>query len=75
MDHITTIDVEGMTCANCVAHVREELEQVPGVRTVSVDLRTGQASAVQVVADRVLGEHALREAIDEAGYTVAAIRF
>lgn len=73
MDHITTIDVEGMTCTNCVAHVSEELEQVAGIQDVSVDLRTGEASPVRVVSDHELDDRTLREAIDEAGYAVAAI--
>lgn len=74
MDRVTVIDVEGMTCANCVAHVTEELEQVDGVLNVSVELRTGQASPVQVFANHPLDEQALRNAVDEAGYTVSAIR-
>ena len=62
MDHLTMIDIDGMTCANCVAHVSEELEQVPGA-----------TSPVRVVSDQELDDQALRAAVDEAGYTVAAI--
>lgn len=40
---ITTIQVTGMTCENCVRHVREALEAVPGVQRAEVDLASGQA--------------------------------
>lgn len=73
MDRTTTIDVEGMTCASCVSHVTEALEEVPEVLNVSVELRTGEPSAVTVVSNTELDDSALRAAIDEAGYTVAAI--
>lgn len=74
MSRVTIIDVEGMTCANCVAHVTEELEQVDGVLNVSVELRTGAPSPVQVFANEPLDEQALRDAVDEAGYSVSEIR-
>ncbi len=73
MDRITTIDVTGMTCANCVAHVTEELREVPHVLDVTVELRTDEPSRVTVVSDRSLDEQALRDAVDEAGYTATAI--
>jgi copper chaperone CopZ len=73
IDRTTVIDVEGMTCAHCVAAVTEELTEVPDVSKVSVILRDGGTSEVTVVADAVLDHDALRAAVDEAGYTVAAI--
>ncbi|WP_163544897.1 heavy-metal-associated domain-containing protein [Occultella kanbiaonis] len=74
MDRTTTIDVTGMTCANCVAHVTEELEGVDGVLNVSVELRAGEPSPVTVVSNGPLDETAVRDAVDEAGYDVVAIR-
>ncbi|WP_420113149.1 heavy-metal-associated domain-containing protein [Pseudactinotalea sp.] len=72
-DRTTTVDVEGMTCGNCVAHVTEAIEGVDGVLNVSVELRTGEASPVTVVTNEPLDEQAVRAAVDEAGYRVAAI--
>lgn len=72
-DRTTTVDVEGMTCSNCVAHVTEAIESVDGVLNVSVELRTGEASPVTVVTNGALDEAAVRAAVDDAGYTVAAI--
>lgn len=73
-DRTTVIDVEGMTCANCVTHVTEDLLEVDGVLDVSVELRSGEASPVTVVSNDPLDDAVLRAAIDEAGYTVAGIR-
>lgn len=73
MDRTTTIDVEGMTCGNCVKHVTEALTGLEPVLDVSVELRAGEASPVTVVSNHALDEAAVRAAIDEAGYTVTAI--
>lgn len=70
MSTVTTLGVTGMTCGNCVAHVTKDLETVPGVENVSVELRVGDASEVTVFSDDPLDEAALREAVDEAGYDV-----
>jgi copper chaperone CopZ len=35
-----SFSVPGMTCGHCVAAVRGEIEKVPGVSVVSVDLET-----------------------------------
>ncbi|HIZ35745.1 MAG TPA: heavy-metal-associated domain-containing protein [Candidatus Ruania gallistercoris] len=70
----TVIDVEGMTCGNCVNHVTEELAELDGVSAVTVDLNAGGVSPVTVTSTAALDEAALRGAVDEAGYSVAAIR-
>ncbi len=57
--------VEGMTCGHCVAAVREELEQLPGVTSVQVDLESG---AVVLDSAAPLSTEALAAAVDEAGY-------
>jgi copper chaperone len=44
--------VEGMTCSHCVASVTEELSDVAGVESVSVDLNVGGSSSVSVVSSR-----------------------
>jgi copper chaperone CopZ len=60
----TTLRVTGMTCGNCVRHVQEALEELPGVRA-GVDL--GAAEAVVVHPERV-GVQDLLDAVAEAGY-------
>ena len=40
------LKVGGMTCQNCVRHVREALQAANGVRSVDVDLARGEASVL-----------------------------
>jgi copper chaperone len=68
----TTYSVTGMTCGHCTAAVTEELTKLPGVQEVSIDLNAGGTSAVHVTSESVLEETAVREAVDEAGYELAA---
>ena len=63
-----SFSVPGMTCAHCVAAVRGEIEKVPGVRVVSVDLET---KAV-VVTGTNIRPAAVWAAVDEAGYEAVA---
>jgi copper chaperone len=67
-DTNTDYHVTGMTCGHCVASVIEEVSQVPGVRTVTVDLVVGAASTVHVTGATEPAAADIRAAIDEAGY-------
>jgi copper chaperone CopZ len=60
--------VAGMTCEHCVRAVSTELEKLPGVSTVEVDLATGR---VRVRSDGQLEPESVRAALDEAGYELA----
>ena len=60
--------VQGMTCTHCVLSVREEVSDVSGVSAVDVDLASGRIT----VAGRDVSDDAVREAVAEAGYEVAA---
>jgi copper ion binding protein len=60
-----TFTVTGMTCHHCVTAVTDEVQALPGVRDVAVDLPSGQ---VTVSADTPVGLSLLRQAVDEAGY-------
>ena len=64
----TTYTVIGMTCDHCVLSVREEVEEVDGVTAVDVDLPTGR----MVVSGGGVDDAAVRAAVEEAGYEVAA---
>ncbi len=63
------LTVEGMTCGHCVAAVRDEISQLPGVTSVEVDLDTGR---VEVSTLGPVDDAALAAAVDEAGYRVVA---
>ena len=60
-------EVPGVHCAHCEAAIKREVETVPGVETVSVDLER----KLVAVTGEALDDSKLRAAIDEAGYDVA----
>jgi len=66
-EQAVTLQVEGMTCASCVARVEKALKKVPGVTEAEVNLATEQAHVK--VATREADVAALLSAIDKAGYT------
>ncbi len=72
MSITTTYDVSGMTCAHCVSAVTGEVGRLTGVSDVRVDLRPDGPSRVTVVSAGPLPLHAVRAAIDEAGYELRA---
>ncbi len=63
---VRTFAVTGMTCAHCVASVREEVSEVAGVEHVDVDLDAGRVT----VRGEGFSEEAVRGAVAEAGYEV-----
>ena len=65
----TTYRVIGMTCDHCVRAVTTELVLLDGVHCVDVDLGEG---AVTVTSEGPLDLEDVREAIDEAGYSLQA---
>ena len=61
-----SFDVEGMMCANCVAHVRKALDSVPGVSRADVSL-PGKSAVVDYDPERVKFAD-LQDAVRRAGY-------
>ena len=68
MSYIETHDVVGMTCDHCARAIRAEVGAIEGVTYVDVDLTRG---VVRVTAEHRLPTTALRDAVEEAGYTLA----
>ena len=66
-----TLPVTGMTCAACVAHVTNALDEVEGVDDVAVNLASEKAT-VRLDGRAGLGE--LTHALEDAGYGVGAER-
>jgi copper chaperone len=58
--------VKGMTCDHCAISVTEEVEQMPGVTGVEVDVQGGRV----VVRGDGFSDEVIREAVEEAGYEV-----
>ena len=63
--HVFTGVVSGMTCEHCVASVTEEVQEIPGVQHVEVDLATGE---LRVTGERLLDQAVITTAVEEAGY-------
>lgn len=59
------LDVEGMMCEKCVAHVKKALEGIEDVAEVDVDLE-GNCATVQLTSD--VDNQVLIDAVVEAGY-------
>jgi P-type Cu+ transporter len=66
-----TLQIEGMTCASCVARVEKALMKVPGVLSASVNLATERAT---VKALSTLPVAALKAAVLKAGYGANDVR-
>jgi Cu+-exporting ATPase len=60
---VTTLRIDGMTCASCVARVEKALAKVPGVTGASVNLATEKARI-----DGAAAPAALVAALQAAGY-------
>lgn len=65
-----TLKVTGMSCGHCEMSVKEELEELEGVRSATADHTTGDVE-VAYEEGRVTDEQ-FKEAVEEAGYTFKA---
>ncbi|WBO68884.1 heavy-metal-associated domain-containing protein [Streptomyces camelliae] len=65
----TSYSVTGMVCAHCAASVTDEIEHIPGVITVTVDVDAG---TVVVTSDRTLDVTDVRAAVEDAGYELTS---
>ena len=64
-----TIDIEGMMCQHCVAHVKKSLDNLEGV-SADVNLEKNQAV---VTLEKEVSDDVLKQAIVDAGYEVKGI--
>ena len=68
---IKTLEIEGMMCAHCQAHVQKALEGVEGVTGVEVSLEQNNA-VVTMGAD--VADEKLITAVTESGYKVLSCK-
>jgi copper chaperone CopZ len=69
MTTTATYTVTGMTCDHCARSVAAEIGALHGVSDVNVDLSTG---VVTVQAGQPLDTSSVRDAVEEAGYSLEA---
>ena len=65
------IDIEGMNCASCSAHVEKSLSKISGVKSASVNLMMKKG----YVEGQELKEADLINAVKSAGYTAKKVEF
>lgn len=63
------IIIEGMTCSHCEKAVKEALENLNGVNSVDVNLKTKEVK----VEGENLDNNKIKEAIDAIGFDVTSI--
>jgi Cu+-exporting ATPase len=61
-----TLDVQGMTCASCVAYVEGALNELDGVIAATVNLGLGTAKVMYIPG--VVPVSAMKKAVHEVGY-------
>ena len=61
------INIEGMTCNNCVRHVKNTLEDLPEIELAEPDFKSGE---VQLRLRGEVGKKNVENAITTAGYTL-----
>lgn len=65
------VEIDGMHCGGCEDRVQTGLSRLDGVRSVEADHEAGTARVTFVAGKR--DDPALRRAVGELGYEVAAI--
>ncbi|KGT46457.1 heavy metal translocating P-type ATPase [Acinetobacter sp. HR7] len=68
----TTVQIEGMTCASCVARVEKALKKIEGVVSANVNLSTEKAS---ISAERVIPYVEIIQKIERSGFSVVQQKF
>ena len=61
------ITIEGMSCQNCVNHVKSALEDVKGL--TKIDVEVGKATVEGDASDQEI-----KDAIEDMGYDVTSIK-
>ena len=64
------IHIEGMSCSNCVSHVKQALEKITGVSYVDVVLEDSHA---YFMADESVTFESLKNAIESLGYELVGV--
>lgn len=66
-----TLNVEGMACQMCEAHINDAVRQNFKVKKVTSSHRK---NTTEIIADEAMDEAALKAAIDATGYNVTGIK-
>lgn len=67
----TTLEVEGMACGMCEAHVNDAVRKTCAVKKVTSSHKAGKT---EILSQQPLDEGKLKAAIEATGYTVRSIQ-
>ena len=68
------VRVDGASCPFCAFGLEKRLGRIEGVADVKLEMKAGKV-IVTLEKGATVSEHALREAVDEAGFTPREITF
>lgn len=66
-----TLEIEGMSCGMCEAHVNDTIRRNFAVKKVSSSHSKG---LTEIIAENPLDEEKLKKAINETGYKVLSVK-
>ena len=66
-----TMEIDGMTCGMCEAHVNDAVRRAFSVKKVSSSHKKGRT---EILSEQMLDEEKLRAAVEATGYRVMAVR-
>lgn len=66
-----TVNVEGMACQMCEAHINDAVRKALPVKKVT---SSHQKRVTEILAEQPLDEEKVRQAISATGYTVTGIK-
>ncbi|MBR1496522.1 MAG: cation transporter [Oscillospiraceae bacterium] len=64
------LNIEGMMCPHCEAHVKQALEALPGVTVRSI---SHEAKRAEITRPAGVADAALFGAVKDAGYTLLSV--
>ncbi len=67
----TVINIDGMMCSMCEAHINEAIRKAIGVSKVRSSHRKGMT---EIISDEPLDEDAVTRAVNDTGYTVTGYK-
>ncbi len=66
-----TLEIEGMACSMCEAHINEAIRKSCPIKKVTSSHRKG---LTEIIAQESLNEDALRKAVEDTGYRLLSTR-
>ncbi len=65
--------VDGLACPFCAYGIEKRLSAIEGVESVETDVKSGQV-VVTLAEGKTLSEEVARQAIEDAGFTLRALK-